>query len=115
GSSLGLAAAAAHAIRIDDDAAGWGWFVDPTPRDDAEFVTPGDPAVRGRMDLVSAVSHELGHLIGLDHDGHDAGHATDVMGDSLTDGTRRMPTRADVPPVSVPTASVLPRWSAHRR
>ena len=26
----------------DDNAAGWGWFVDPTPRDDSEFTTPGD-------------------------------------------------------------------------
>src|SRR5262249_51113008 len=31
GTTLGLADEAHHAIWLDDDAAGWGWFVDPTP------------------------------------------------------------------------------------
>ncbi len=28
-------------IRLDRDAAGWGWFVDPTPLDSREFRRPG--------------------------------------------------------------------------
>lgn len=96
GSYLGLANAVTHVIRIDDDAAGFGWFVDSTPREDSEFRRPGDRRVRGRMDLLSVIAHELGHLVGLD-DNHDAGHAADVMGDSLAAGRRRMPTVDVVP------------------
>jgi hypothetical protein len=84
-----------HTVRIDDDAAGYGWFVDSTPREDSEFARPGDRRVRGRMDLLSVVAHELGHLVGLDDD-HNADHAADVMGESLMAGTRRMPTSVDV-------------------
>jgi hypothetical protein len=110
GSYLGLADAGAHSIRIDDDAAGRGWFVDTTPRDDAKFATPGDKRVGGRMDLLSVVAHELGHLVGLDDD-HDKGHTADVMGDSLATGTRRLPTAADVPLA----AKVDLKRPAHRR
>jgi hypothetical protein len=95
GSYLGLADPDTHAIRIDDDAAGYGWFVDATPRDDSEFRRQGDKRVRGRMDLLSVIAHELGHLVGLDDD-HNAGHAADVMADSLAVGTRRMPTAINV-------------------
>jgi hypothetical protein len=111
GSYLGLADPAVRAIRIDDDAAGRGWFVDPTPRDDSEFATPGDKRVSGRMDLLSVVTHELGHLVGLDDD-HDQGHAADVMGDTLAAGTRRLPTAADVPPAAMAKASGSVRYAA---
>ena len=55
------------------DAAGHGWFIDPTPLQDEEFVPggPGSPlvalpgsAAAGREDLLSAVLHEMGHLAG---------------------------------------------------
>lgn len=78
GSYLGLANQGTHAVRIDDDAAGYGWYVDPTPRNDSEFVKAADKRQFARMDLLSVVAHELGHLVGLDDD-HAAGHASDVM------------------------------------
>src|SRR5262249_51879662 len=64
-------------------AAGWGWFVDPIPGDDSEFVTPGDQGERGRMDLLTALEHELGHLLGGEHEDGS------VMQETLTASTRR--------------------------
>src|SRR5207237_5891771 len=40
GTTLGLASG--NTIWLDDNAAGWGWFVDPTPHNDSEFTSPGD-------------------------------------------------------------------------
>jgi sugar lactone lactonase YvrE len=37
----------------DRNAVGWGWFVNPTPRDDSEITTPGDQGEQGRMDLLT--------------------------------------------------------------
>ena len=61
-------------IYLDYDAAGHGWFVDPTPAVDEEFQRIGsgemllasDPAAAGRIDLLTVVEHELGHVLGLD-------------------------------------------------
>ncbi|HEU5282727.1 MAG TPA: LEPR-XLL domain-containing protein [Burkholderiales bacterium] len=76
GRSLGLAVG--RTILVDRDAAGHGWFVDPTPADDEEFAAgqvvevllapAGSPAF-GRIDLLTALGHELGHMAGQDHDG----------------------------------------------
>jgi streptogramin lyase len=84
GHTLGMASG--HTIWLDADAAGWGWFVDPTPGEDSEFNTPGDQGEQNRMDLLTVLTHELGHSLGLGHD--DAG----VMQESLPAGTRRLPT-----------------------
>jgi hypothetical protein len=59
-------------VLIDRDAAGYGWFVDPTPRDDAEFtpLPPGalvaqpQSAADRRADLLTTVMHEMGHVLG---------------------------------------------------
>ncbi len=79
---LTLGMASGNTIWLDDDAAGWGWFVDRTPFDDSEFTTPGNQGEQGRMDLLSALTHEMGHLLGHDHD--EGG----VMGETLAAGTR---------------------------
>src|SRR5262249_59995115 len=82
GLTLGKAAAGG-VIWLDDNAAGWGWFIDPTPRDDSEFTTPGNQGEQGRMDLLTVLEHEVGHLLGRGHE------ATGVMQETLTAGTRR--------------------------
>ena len=63
-------------INIDTDAGGRGWFVDDTPGDASEFVIDGDglriaassagPAF-GRVDLLTVMVHEVGHVLGFDH------------------------------------------------
>jgi hypothetical protein len=83
GAYLGLARG--QTILLDRDAAGQGWFVDPTPRDDAEFAQGGK--THG-IDLLTAVMHELGHTLGLpDLDGPD--DASDLMHALLAAGERR--------------------------
>ncbi len=84
-------------VWIDRDAAGHGWFIDPTPTGDREFrvqsmdgellATPRSPAF-GHMDLLTVVMHEMGHVLGLedlDHERH--GHA--LMSETLPHGVRR--------------------------
>jgi uncharacterized repeat protein (TIGR01451 family) len=58
-----------HVI-LDDDGAGHGWSTD------LDAVDPN------MVDLLSAVAHELGHVVGIDHD---------VMDDDLAVGERDMP------------------------
>ena len=87
-------------ILIDLNAAGHGWFVDSTLGDDVEFprwtssseahAAPGSEA-GDHADLLTAVMHEMGHLLGLDHDSD----ASELMAPDLGLGTRRLPTTAD--------------------
>jgi membrane-associated phospholipid phosphatase len=115
GTTLGLAAG--HTIWLDDNAAGWGWYVDQTPRDDSEFTTPGNQGEQGRMDLLTVLEHEVGHLLGREHE------ADGLMAATLTPGTRKTPgseaARTD-PAVALVSADVWTDPStwltpAHRR
>jgi hypothetical protein len=74
-----------NTIWLDRDAAGFGWSIGTTGHDH-EFDDGGPASYLGHMDLLSVVSHELGHLIGLDHD-----HANAVMHETLSPGVRRSP------------------------
>src|SRR5262249_56897518 len=72
-------------IWIDQNAQGYGWYIDASPTTNAAFAqvtgtnelqaVPGSPAY-GHVDLLTVVTHELGHVLGfasidpgtLDHD-----------------------------------------------
>ena len=82
GTTLGRASG--NTIWLDDNAAGWGWFIDTTPADSGEFFRPGNQGEQNRMDLLTVVMHELGHLLQRDHD------ADGVMAATLVAGVRNI-------------------------
>ncbi|MGF6310581.1 hypothetical protein ABIB82_004666 [Bradyrhizobium sp. i1.8.4] len=101
-------------ITIDSDAAGHGWFIDPTPSDNFEFtqalnasgtdlLTNSSTAAAGHLDLLTAVAHELGHVLGLP-DSSSPSDVHDLMYIGLADGERRLPSAADVAQADSTTA-----------
>jgi hypothetical protein len=92
---LGLTDVAARRVTVSADAAGYGWFADASDGPDAAFAPggPGSPLValpgspaQGRMDLLTGVLHEMGHLAGRP-DGGVAGPGG-LMADALPPGAR---------------------------
>jgi hypothetical protein len=74
------------AVWIDQTAAGYGWYLDPSPAADGVFpALPGSPAY-GKVDLLTVVEHELGHELGLADTTGDG-----LMGVFLPTGVRRVP------------------------
>ena len=97
GLQLGLATQ--DTIYVDVNAAGRGWFVDPTPGQNEEFGASGgsgelralDPAAIDRVDLLTVLYHELGHSLGL----NDLDSSVDrLMSGALRTGVRREPIAA---------------------
>ena len=103
-------------ITISANAAGWGWFVDPTPGDNSEFAlhasddvfyaTPGSAAYR-HMDLLSTVLHEMGNAMGFAED-----HGQDVTGMTLSAGERRLPGDFDAMAFNLKSESASPAHGA---
>ncbi|MBI3462469.1 MAG: PKD domain-containing protein, partial [Planctomycetes bacterium] len=97
---LGLTLTSANVIKIDPDAAGLGWFIDRTASNDREFRNPGMHAARGsgaygHVDLLTAIAHEFGHVLGLDDSGMpELGQG--LMTESLGINVRRVPTTGEV-------------------
>ncbi|HWK34686.1 beta strand repeat-containing protein, partial [Sphingomonas sp.] len=91
-----LGASSPGAIAIDDDAGGFGWFVDATPGDDAEFagsgtrLTAATGASAGHVDLLTVLMHELGHKAGLD-DSYQLADRSGLMYGYINPGERRLP------------------------
>jgi sugar lactone lactonase YvrE len=82
-------------ILISPTAAGYGWFVDPTPNQDEEFAPVAgstnlkaiDPRAVDRIDLLTVVEHEMGHILGET----DVDSAVDtLMSTQLQPGIRRL-------------------------
>lgn len=96
GQTVGEGAAAS--ITLDQNAAGHGWYVDPTPLDNSDDYLPtSNSAVwqakagtdaAGKMDMLSVLLHEYGHALGLEH----SAEAGDFMNASLQPGMRKLPT-----------------------
>jgi len=97
GGYLGLTSALG--IQIDDTADGYGWYVGADPGNDAAYsrllapgelqATPGSQAF-GRMDLLTVVLHEFGHILNLpDLDPHL--YPNLLMTETLPTGIRRLP------------------------
>ncbi len=102
-----------NVVRIDNNAGGFGWYVDTTPGDDVEFrgkgstgslTAPASSPASGRMDLLTVVMHELGHVLGLE-DVDTAEHPGDLMDEELSPGIRRLPGSSG--PHAIPTAEPL--------
>jgi hypothetical protein len=84
GAQLGLASPGARRIWIDRDGAGLGWETSFGSRDAGFGAGDSELAARdASYDLLTAVLHELGHVLGYDHDDEVAG---DVMRATLRAG-----------------------------
>ncbi len=92
------------AITLDASGAGWGWYLDESPIDSSEFAVADtatafhvddedtdNPAI-GRLDLLTVLIHELGHIVNLPS----TATSYDVMSQYLAPGQRRLLSGADI-------------------
>jgi hypothetical protein len=64
-------------ITLDTAAAGYNWFIDTTPADNSEYLPTSNPnewvakagsAAAGKMDMLSVLLHEYGHVVKMGTD-----------------------------------------------
>ena len=93
-----LGVTGAMGIEIDATAAGFGWYIGAPAGNNAFsqqvaptelMATPGSPAY-GRMDLLTVVTHEFGHVLGLG-DVSTQLYPDALMAEELPPGVRRLP------------------------
>ena len=98
-------------IFIDRDGDSRGWYIDPTPTDDAEFV-PGSAITPAGFDLLTVLMHEFGHILGY---GDLEPGTGDLMTESIGTGIRRNPNGyVAEPPVEVVTPIPVSRPVSNR-
>ena len=78
-----LALATTGSIVVDVNAAGYGWYTEGL---NTKFGIQNPEAAESRVDLLTVVAHELGHVLRLGHDASD-----DVMEPLLPLSIRRLP------------------------
>jgi VCBS repeat-containing protein len=100
-SGIHLGEAAGCQIRLSTNGAGRGWFSDSSAQSDSSFANPASATRRcaaassanvGRVDLLTAVMHEMGHAIGL-ADSYLEKDRENLMYGYLIPGERRLPAR----------------------
>jgi predicted chitinase len=88
-------------ITLDSDAASHSWFIDYTPYINEEWLPTSNPYewqakpgsdAEGKMDLLSVLLHEYGHVLGLEH----STDAHDFMATTLQPGVRRLPSAEEL-------------------
>ncbi len=88
-------------VTIDADASGSGWFIDETPWEHSEFgstdprtgeLLATDPIALGDFDLLTAILHEQGHVLGFSHTPEPGA----IMYGALGTGGRVLASAADV-------------------
>ena len=106
--------ASGAAITLSPNGAGWGWYVAPAPSLHGDFQSTGisnefeakpQSDAANKLDLLTVIIHEMGHVIGLD----DAQDITDVMDEALVPGLRRLPNSNDI----VKLSALLPQLRAN--
>jgi uncharacterized repeat protein (TIGR01451 family) len=90
-----LGSSSNRVVRLDRRGNGHGWFIDSTPDDDREFAAAtatrlSSVQLSRRVDLLSAVLHEMGHNLGLP-DNYAPAARDSVMYGFLIPGERRLP------------------------
>ncbi len=114
-SNLRLGEADGNHIRVDRNAGGNGWFIGT---DDEVFVgdttrryTDPVSAPAGRIDLLTAIMHEMGHALGL-NDSYLERDRDSLMYGYLTKGERRLPAKDQAKGATPPTVGKMHFLSA---
>ena len=79
-----------NSLWLDANAAGWGWFIDRTPRNDSEFTRRGNQGEQPSMDLLTVLEDEIGHPPGYEHENYGLIRGTPAVGE------RQTPDRVDL-------------------